>query len=114
MSHKTNEPFWWGLFAAGGMIAAMLAPVMILVTAFILPLGGAHESLSYANASALLDSLIVKLGLAGIVTLSLFHCAHRIRHTFVDVGIAKPEGIVAAICYFGAAAASVACGWALA
>ena len=110
---KTHEPFWWGLFAAGGMIAAMLAPVLILITAFIAPLGGAQGSISHADAQALLATPLVRMGLTGVVSLSLFHCAHRIRHTLVDVGIASGEGVVAALCYLGAVAGSLACGWAL-
>lgn len=108
-----NEPFWWGLFSAGGTLAAFVVPVMILVTAFITPLGGAHHSLSYAHARALLDVLVVKIGLTLFVSLSLFHCAHRIRHALLDTGLVHSGTRVAAICYLAATAASAWCGMAL-
>jgi fumarate reductase subunit D len=114
MSHgKTVEPFWWGLFSAGGMIAAMLVPVMILLTGFLGPLGIAEAGMSYANLHALLSHVLVRMALSAVVTLSLFHCAHRIRHTLVDVGVAGPDGIAAALCYLGATVGGIACGLAL-
>ena len=110
---KTNEPFWWGLFSAGGMIAAFVVPVLVLLTGFLAPLGSAPTALGYDHVYALLSNVVVKVALSGAVTLSLFHCAHRIRHTLVDVGIAGPEGVAAALCYLGAVAGGVCCGLAL-
>lgn len=114
MTHKTNEPFWWGLFSAGGMIAAFVVPVMILITGFLGPLGVAPTALGYEHLSGLLSHVLVKVALSAAVTLSLFHCAHRIRHTLVDVGLAGPEGVAAALCYLGAVVGGIGCGLALA
>lgn len=107
---KTVEPFWWGLFSAGGMIAAFAMPVMILLTGFLAPLGVLPVALGYEHLHALLSHVLVKMAVSAAVTFSLFHCAHRIRHTLVDVGLAGPEGVAAALCYLGAVAGGIACG----
>ncbi|WP_425355953.1 fumarate reductase subunit FrdD, partial [Psychromonas arctica] len=36
---RSNEPVFWGLFVAGGMITAFLTPVMVLVTGLLITLG---------------------------------------------------------------------------
>ena len=35
---KSNEPIWWSLFSAGGMIAAMVFPILIVITGILVPL----------------------------------------------------------------------------
>ena len=34
---RSNEPLFWSLFSAGGMLAALLAPALIIVTGFLVP-----------------------------------------------------------------------------
>ena len=36
---KTCEPFWWALFSAGGVVAAFLIPIHIVIVGFAVPLG---------------------------------------------------------------------------
>ena len=36
---KTNEPFWWALFGAGGVISAMFMPVLVFVFGIAMQLG---------------------------------------------------------------------------
>lgn len=107
---KTHEPFWWGLFSAGGMIAAFAMPVMILLTGFLAPLGVLPTALGYEHLHGLLSHVLVKIAISAAVTLTLFHCAHRVRHTLVDVGLATEDGVAAALCYLGAVAGGIACG----
>lgn len=107
---KTNEPFFWGLFSAGGMIAAFVVPVLILLTGFVAPLGMAGDGMAYDSVRALVSNVLVKVALAGAVTLTLFHCMHRIRHTLVDVGLTSSDGVAAALCYLAATAGGVWCG----
>ncbi len=34
---RSNEAFWWSLFAAGGVLAALFVPVLVVMTGFVLP-----------------------------------------------------------------------------
>ncbi len=38
-TEKTIEPLWWGLFSAGGVVAAFLVPIHIILVGFAVPLG---------------------------------------------------------------------------
>ena len=47
-----TEPFWWGLFAAGGMVAAMLIPMHLFINGLAPHLGAenvAGEGCDYAT-----------------------------------------------------------------
>jgi Fumarate reductase subunit D len=45
---RSDEPVYWLLFGAGGVVAAVLLPVMILITGLLVPLGILNaDTLSY-------------------------------------------------------------------
>lgn len=110
------EPLWWGLFAGGGMIAAMLVPIHIVLTGLAVPLGWLEEPIW------LYQHWLVRIYLAGLISLSLFHCAHRIYQPLFHFAhrlyfslpsialrvIGKP---VAMLVYGGAMAGTVAAIW---
>ena len=108
---RTTEPFWWSLFAAGGVIAALFTPVLILLTGLAGPMGWEliGDGLAFQNVKSLLASIPGHLLVMIAVPLPMFHCAHRVRHTAVDFGLHMP-GALAVLCYGGATAASVVCG----
>ncbi|WP_049573319.1 fumarate reductase subunit FrdD [Nonomuraea sp. SBT364] len=99
---RTPEPYLWLLFSGGGIVAALVLPVLVLLFGVLMPLGvldwpGAGE------LAALLDPLVVRLGLLVVVVLCLFHAAHRIRFTSEELlGIARYDALVAVLCYGGA------------
>lgn len=94
--HKvSNKPIFWGLFAAGGTVTALLLPVMVLLFGLAEPLGLlSADYFSYQRISTLLANPLVKLILFGIIVLSLWHAAHRLRITLHDFGV-RADGIVA-------------------
>jgi len=79
----SNEPFWWALFGAGGVVSAMIMPVLILLIGLAIPLGWV-EAPEYQSMHTLLASPLTRLLLFGFITLCLFHWAHRFRFTLYD------------------------------
>ena len=102
--HRTREPFWWSLFAAGGAVAALLAPVQIALTGIVAARGWAGHSLTYDRALALVSHPLGRLYLLAFISLPLFHWAHRFRFTLVDLGLRRGRRLLAVVCY-GAAIA---------
>ncbi|MCP3291460.1 fumarate reductase subunit FrdD, partial [Aeromonas hydrophila] len=48
---RSDEPIYWGLFGAGGMVVAMLLPVIVLITGLLVPMGIMDvETMSYERA----------------------------------------------------------------
>jgi fumarate reductase subunit D len=93
----SNKPIVWGPFAAGGTLTAFLTPVLILLT-LLAALGHAPGLLAYERLHAFTGHWLVKLALAGIVFLSLWSAAHRLRITCTDLGL-RADRAVAAIVY---------------
>ncbi len=103
----THEPFWWSLFAAGGAVAAFLAPVQIFLTGIVAAQGWAGESFAYARVLALASHPLSRLYLFVLISLPLFHWAHRFRFTLVDLGVRAERGPVAVACYGAAVAGTI-------
>lgn len=93
----SNKPIVWGPFAAGGTLTAFLTPVLILL-ALLAALGHAPDLLAYDRLHAFLGHWLVKLVLAGVVFLSLWSAAHRLRITCYDLGI-RADAAVATLVY---------------
>jgi fumarate reductase subunit D len=95
---KSNEPIWWSLFSAGGVVAAFFLPVTIVVTAIGVP----ADWISPGALQQLLQNPLARLYLFVIISLPLFHWAHRFRYVVADLGL-KGLGPVPAIVCYGAA-----------
>ena len=106
MSTTSHKPIVWGLFAAGGTIAAFFAPVLMLVTGFMPFAIG--DVLSYDRVHAFADNWIGKLIIFGLIFLMIWHAAHRLRITAHDFGI-RADLIVAFACYAAAGAVYAVC-----
>jgi fumarate reductase subunit D len=107
MAKRSNEPFLWSLFSSGGMIAALLLPILILLFGFAFPLGWL-EPPSYGNLLALVRHPLVRLVLFGLFSLPLFHGAHRFRFTLYDgLQIKHLNELIAVVCYGSAIVGTV-------
>ncbi|HEX2037236.1 MAG TPA: fumarate reductase subunit FrdD [Chloroflexota bacterium] len=95
MSHA----FWWGLFAVGGMVAAVLVPVHILLQGVLGPLGVPVVSNREETFAAAVAHPLVKLYLFVLISLPFFHAAHRLRYFVFDLGVRGAPGVVASLCY---------------
>ena len=99
---KSNKPIFWSLFAAGGTLAAFLAPVLALLFLMV-ALGHAPTIFSFSNMQAFAAHWMGKLFLLGVITLFLWHAAHRLRVTLHDFGL-RQDAVVAVVVYLVAAA----------
>ena len=106
-ARHSGEAFWWALFSAGGVMAALFVPAFVVVTGFLLPAGDPAVAAARAEAfGQAVGGWPVKIALLGVIVLSLFHCAHRIRHTLMDFGLRRRSGLLKVSCYGSALAAS--------
>jgi fumarate reductase subunit D len=106
---KSNEPIWWSLFSAGGVVAAFLVPVLIFITGIAWPLGLLPgDALQFAKMQALLSHPLTRVFCFVLISLPLFHWAHRFRFTLVDVGLKSIHTLVAVLCYGAAIAGTIA------
>lgn len=104
---KSIHPLWWSLFGAGGTVAALLVPVHILLTGIALPAGWLDQALSYERLLALVTHPLARLYLFVLISLPLFHWAHRFRYVVHDLGLKGVRPIVAVASYGGAIAGSL-------
>jgi fumarate reductase subunit D len=96
-----KEPIFWSLFSAGGFVAAILLPVHVAILGIAFAAGWLPaDALSYDRVLDLVRHPLAKLYLWGIVSLPLYHWAHRFRfavhHQF---GIHGWKRLVAVTCY---------------
>ncbi|MEN7547081.1 fumarate reductase subunit FrdD [Rapidithrix thailandica] len=77
------EPFWWTLFGAGGVVSAFFLPALLFLFGLAIPLGWV-EAPAYERFYELLQPLPIRGAVGMLITLSLFHWAHRFRFTLYD------------------------------
>jgi fumarate reductase subunit D len=78
----------WALFAAGGMVAAVLLPAHILIQGVLGPLGVVpYLDGNYGAFSAVMANPLAKLYFVVLVSLPLFHAAHRFHFWLHHLGV---------------------------
>lgn len=102
MIRRHPEPLLWLLFSAGGVTSAMLMPILLLLLGVAMPLGWLPAP-SHARMAAILGNPLTAVVLFGLCTLSLFHWAHRFRHTLYDGLQIKHLNELIALTSYGAA-----------
>jgi fumarate reductase subunit D len=99
---RSNEAPLWALFSAGGVIAAFLIPVHLLLFGLAFPLGWLRAP-SYDHLLAIVRNPLAKIYLLVLCSLPLFHWAHRFRYTLYDgLKVKHLNELVFAFCYGGA------------
>ncbi len=93
--------FWWFMFAQGGVVAAMLLPVHIVLNGILGPLGIVRVVIP--SDSTIMSNPIVKLYLLVLIAVPFFHFAHRLRYLLVDLGMPAAKGVPAQIAFYGGA-----------
>jgi fumarate reductase subunit D len=84
----SNQPPLWLLFGAGGMLSALIGAVLVFITGIAGPLGlfGAANPMSYENLAAFARNPLGAIFILAVISLFLWHAAHRIYHTLHDLG----------------------------
>ncbi|MCC5861984.1 MAG: fumarate reductase subunit D [Gammaproteobacteria bacterium] len=110
---RSHEPLFWLLFGAGGLLAALVLPALVLFTGVIVPVArgpGGEGLLDYTRVLGLLAWPGARVALAGSIALLAWHAAHRILHLCHDLGVHAGRGLKWS-CYGSAALVSLlACG----
>ncbi len=107
MRTRSAEPLLWILFSAGGVCAALVLPVLVLLFGLAFPLGWL-EPPTYDRLLWLVGHPLTRAGGFFFCTLSLFHWAHRFRYTLYDgLQIKHLNELINPLCYGGAIAGSV-------
>jgi fumarate reductase subunit D len=102
MNKRSNEPFLWLLFSAGGVVAAMLLPVHLFLFGLAFPLGWL-PSPGYDRLLALARHPLARFYMLVLCALPLFHWAHRFRFTLYDgLQIKHLNELINLFCYGGA------------
>ena len=102
MIKRHPEPLLWMLFSAGGVVSGMLMPILALLLGIAIPLGWVAPP-SRERLLAVIGNPIVALVLFSLCALSLFHWAHRFRHTLYDGLQIKHLNEVIAVASYGMA-----------
>ena len=107
MSKRSNEPFLWLLFSAGGVVSAMLMPIHLLLFGLAFPLGWL-DAPGYESLRALAGHPVTRVYLLVFCALPLFHWAHRFRFTLYDgLQIKHLNELINIFCYGGAVLGTV-------
>ncbi|MDX6285831.1 MAG: fumarate reductase subunit [Frankiales bacterium] len=100
---RSSEPLFWSLFSGGGMIMAILAPVLIVVTAYLVP----ADQVEFGRLHAIFTNFFARLGLIVLAFFTFMHAAHRLRHTLIEIGFKRFAQPIAAGSYLAALAGTV-------
>jgi fumarate reductase subunit D len=102
MPKRSLEPLLWLLFSAGGVLAALLIPVVLLIFGVAYPLGWISPP-SHEHLLAVLGHPLTRIVVFLLCMLSLFHAAHRFRYTLYDgLQIKHLNELINPLCYGGA------------
>ena len=100
------EPLLWLGFSAGGVVASVLLPVLIVLFGLALPLG--WVSADHDRLTAVIGHPVTVVLLSLALIAMAIHAGHRFRFTLYDGLQVKRRTLVAVLCYGLAAVLSIA------
>ena len=104
MAKRLIEPFLWLLFSGGGVLAALLLPVLVFLFGVAFPLGWLPAP-GHEHLLAVLRHPLTRMILFLVCLLGLFHWAHRFRYTLYDGLQIKHLNELVFVCCYGTALA---------
>jgi fumarate reductase subunit D len=111
---RSNAPVFWGLFGAGGMLSALLGPMLVFITGIAVPLGLLlpRDLMNYPRILAFAQHWAGKGFVFVVIALFIWHAAHRIFHSLHDVGI-HTGTLAKLLCYGSALVVTLLAAWSL-
>jgi fumarate reductase subunit D len=107
MTRRRVEPLVWLTFSGGGVVAAVVLPILALLFALAFPLGWVTPP-DHDHLLAVAGHPVTAVLLLGMFVVMLVHSAHRFRYTLYDGLQVKMKTTVAVVCYGTAALGAVA------
>ena len=91
---RSNDPIFWLLFGAGGMLSALVSAALVFVTGIAVPLGFlvSQDLMRYQRMLGFAHHWLGKLIAFAVIVLFLWHAALRIFHMLHDFGIYAGKG----------------------
>jgi fumarate reductase subunit D len=113
MAKQRIEPVLWLMFSGGGLVAALMIPVLLFLFGVAFPLGWLAPP-DHEHVLAVVRHPLTRLALLGLCVLALFHWAHRFKYTLYDgLQLHRLHGSINAFCYGGAVVGSAIAGYVL-
>jgi succinate dehydrogenase subunit D len=113
MSRRIGEPVLWLMFSAGGVVAALVLPILLFLFGLAFPLGWLSPP-DHAHIHAVVSNPITRLALLAVCVLALMHAAHRLRPAAVHgLRLEHVAGLAGVLCYGAALAGSLAAAYVL-
>lgn len=85
---RSDEPMYWLMFGAGGMVASIVLPSIMVILIIAGIQGDVNDGLlNFDQVSGLFGNWFLSICLFGIVFLLSFYALHRMHHSSHDFGI---------------------------
>lgn len=111
---RANDPALWLPFGAGGILAALFGPALVLVTGLAAPfaIGLSPDALGYENMLGFAQNFLGKGFLFAIVVFFMWHAALRIYHLLHDLRV-HVGVLVKSLLFGGSMVGTIITAWAL-
>ena len=86
---RSNDPIFWSLFGAGGMLSALIGAALVFVSGIGVPLAlvVSQDLMRYEHMLGFAQHWLGKAIVFAIIVLFLWHAALRIFHMLHDFGV---------------------------